>query len=217
LDLLAPVSHYCERLGPGLFAEPLNAMSNLGFFIAGGWLLQRDPAEAPGYSRRLAALILLIGLASLSFHTFANVGTEILDSLFIAVYVLCFVVCYFHHFLNWPWPRAALLATPGFALFGWLVTAPFPAGALNGSVMYLPALAGVALMAVYTLTRRQAGGLQLALAAAIFSIALFLRSEDRAWCLSLPMGTHWIWHCLNAITLTLVTLSLDRADGKADS
>jgi len=25
---------YCERLGPGLWAEPINASSNLTFFIA---------------------------------------------------------------------------------------------------------------------------------------------------------------------------------------
>jgi len=44
----------------------------------------------------------------------------------------------------------------------------------------------------------------------IFLVSLALRTMDRAWCLSLPIGTHWLWHCLNAVTLTLVTLSLDR-------
>ncbi|MDR3417346.1 MAG: hypothetical protein P4L83_14270 [Nevskia sp.] len=208
MDLSAPIRQYCERLGPGLWAEPLNAVSNLAFLLAAAWLLSRPSRQAPAYARVLAVLLFLIGLGSLSFHLFATAGTEILDVLFIALYVLFFVACYFRRFGAWPW-WAALLAMPGFVVFGALVMAPFPQGALNGSVGYLPALAGLVLMAGYLLAKRRRGGGPLAAAAAIFLVSLYLRTEDRAWCLSLPIGTHWLWHCLNAGTLTLVTLSLD--------
>ena len=39
------VSRWCERVQPGLFHEPVNALSNLGFMVAGLlmlWLLGRD-------------------------------------------------------------------------------------------------------------------------------------------------------------------------------
>ena len=32
---------YCERVGPGLWAEPVNALTNAAFFLA-GWLLWRN-------------------------------------------------------------------------------------------------------------------------------------------------------------------------------
>ena len=33
------VSRWCERVQPGLFYEPVNALSNLGFMVAGFWML----------------------------------------------------------------------------------------------------------------------------------------------------------------------------------
>ena len=105
--------------------------------------------------------------------------------------------------------RAAALALPGFWLFSRLLTLPFAPGALNGSVNYLPPLAALLLMGLALLAMRRPEGARLLAAAAVFAVSLFLRTVDRAWCLELPVGTHWLWHCLNAVTLALVTLSLD--------
>lgn len=38
----APLDDYCERLGIGLWAEPLNASSNAAFLIAAGVILLRQ-------------------------------------------------------------------------------------------------------------------------------------------------------------------------------
>ena len=210
LDLSAPVDLYCERLGPGLLAEPLNALSNLAFLGASLWLLLRPGAGgSPWYGRVLAALIFLIGLGSLSFHLFATFGTEILDVLFIGLFIYFFVACFFRHFPGWPW-WSALLTLPGFVGFSKLVEMPFARDALNGSVGYLPPIAALLLMALYLLATRRAGSGKLAVAAVIFLVSLTLRTMDQAWCPSLPIGTHWLWHCLNAVTLALVTLSFDR-------
>lgn len=40
MTLFAPLDIYCERTGPGLWAEPLGALSNLAFFVA-AWMLWR--------------------------------------------------------------------------------------------------------------------------------------------------------------------------------
>lgn len=210
LDLGTPVDLYCERLGPGVFAEPLNALSNLAFLGASVWLLLRPGAsDSPWYGRVLAALIFLIGLGSLSFHLFATFGTEILDVLSIGLFIYFFIACFFRHFPGWPW-WSVLLTLPGFAGFSKLVEMPFAKDALNGSVGYLPPIAALLLMALYLLATKRAGSGKLAAAAVIFLVSLTLRTMDQAWCLSLPIGTHWLWHCLNALTLTLVTLSFDR-------
>ena len=210
MDLAAPVDLYCERLGPGLFAEPLNALSNLAFLGASAWLLLRPGAAAsPRYGRVLAVLLFLIGLASLSFHLFATFGTEMLDVLSIGLFIYFFVTCFFRRHFAWPW-WLAVMAMPAFAGFSWLVEKPFAKGALNGSVGYLSPIAALLLMALALLATKRAGGGKLAAAAAIFLVSLTLRTMDQTWCLKLPIGTHWMWHCLNAVTLVLVTMSLDR-------
>lgn len=209
MDLSAPVDLYCERLGPGPTAEPLNALSNLAFLLAAVWLLLRArQAGSPPYARLLAAIIFLIGLGSLSFHVFATLGTELLDVLFIAVYVHLFVACYFRHFYGWGWWRAGI-ALLLFLLFNIWLAGAAPASTFNGSAGYLAPLAALLLMSIGLLATGRAGGAHLAAAAVVFLVSLYLRTMDLAWCPSLPIGTHWLWHCLNAITLTLVTLSLD--------
>lgn len=209
IDLSAPVDLYCERLGPGLSAEPLNAFSNLAFFAASAWLLLRaEAAQTPRYARLLAVEIFLIGLASLSFHVFATRGTEILDVAFIALFIYTYIACWFRHFAGWPW-GAALLPVVAYILLSLWVGLRFPPTLLNGSVAYLPPHFALLLMAIWLLSNRRPGGVKLAAAAGVFAVSLFLRTMDRAWCMDLPIGTHWLWHCLNAVTLVLVTLSLD--------
>ena len=57
---------YCERIGPGLLAEPVNALTNAAFFVV-AWLLWRDARRAGPLSpalRALLALVLAIGIGS---------------------------------------------------------------------------------------------------------------------------------------------------------
>ena len=63
------IDEYCERLAPGLWGEPLNALSNIGFFIA-AWLIWRTLAgrQRVGDLRALDILLFLVGLGSLAFH-----------------------------------------------------------------------------------------------------------------------------------------------------
>jgi hypothetical protein len=138
-----------------------------------------------------------------------RVWAEWLDVLFIGVYIYSFVVLFLRLQLGWRW-RAALLGIPAFWLFAQGLAALFPAGALNGSVSYLPALLALLLMTATLALRHQPGAGLLALAALAFSLSLVLRSEDLAWCATLPSGTHWLWHLLNALTLAAATDSLPR-------
>lgn len=71
---MGTVDLYCERLGPGLLAEPLNAITNLAFFIA-AWLLWRQSRIAgslTGGVILLLALLVAFGVGSSLFHTFAT-------------------------------------------------------------------------------------------------------------------------------------------------
>lgn len=217
-----PVDLYCERFGPGLFAEPLNAFSNLAFVAAGFWLLAIGlprlfaPRRTPWTLEVLAGLIVLIGICSGAFHTFATRWANALDVGSIALFIHFFVVCFAHHVLDLRW-SLAWIAAPAFWAFGVFVQAPFEPGAFNGSVVYFPALAGIAVMGAGLAAQRRDGAAMFGLAILVFTVSLTLRSVDLAWCSSWVWGTHWAWHSLNGLTLALVTLGLARSVIRPDT
>lgn len=208
------VDLYCERLGPGLGAEPLNALSNLGFILAGLFLLRRAMRRGePAAVQVLSVLLILIGLGSAALHTFATRWAELLDVAFIGVYIYWFVACYSRYRWASPW-WLALLSIALFHGFSALVMAPFEPTDFNGSVGYLPALAGLLIFGALSSWKNGfARAHCFFLAAAVFSVSLLLRTLDPELCTRWPYGTHWAWHLLNALTLTLTTLSISQSAG----
>ena len=84
MDWTAPVDGYCERLGPGLRAEPLNAVTNLAFLAGAFWLWPRMRGD--GAARVLCVSLALIGIGSGLFHTVAERWAGLADVLPILVY-----------------------------------------------------------------------------------------------------------------------------------
>lgn len=215
---MEPVDLYCERFGPGLWAEPLNALTNLAFVIAGvaiaAWLPRAfAPRAVPLHYHLLASLIALIGVCSAAFHFFATRWAATLDVASIALFIYAFVVCFAHEVLEVRW-SLAWIAAPAFWALGVFVMAPFTPDALNGSVDYLPALVGLALIASGLALRRRHGAKWFALAAAAFALSIALRSVDLAWCRNWVWGTHWAWHLLNAAVLSAAMVGLVRSRGR---
>jgi len=63
MDWFAPIDAYCERLGPGLLAEPLNALSNAAFFIAALWAARAGDRGATDASvKGYASMLKFLGL-----------------------------------------------------------------------------------------------------------------------------------------------------------
>ena len=44
-DAIGTISGWCERVSGGLFREPVNAVSNLGFVFVGLWILPSGPCS----------------------------------------------------------------------------------------------------------------------------------------------------------------------------
>lgn len=199
------VDAYCERLAPGLWGEPLNALSNLAFLLAAAVLWFRYRPERRS-TRVLVVLLALIGLGSLSFHTAATELTRVFDVLFIALFVFFYVVCFGHWFWGLPWPRAWLFA-PGLVLLG-VVLVPVSLLVPAGSGSYLAAGVALAGLAVALRFFGPAGTRDhwrvFAVAAAVFAVSLTLRTVDLGACAGLPSGTHYLWHLLNAVVLYVV-------------
>lgn len=83
-----PLDLYCERIAPGLWGEPFNALSNLAFFLAAHalWRRARGKGERDGDVTLLSLLVALIGVGSTLFHTFADTVTHRLDTTPILVF-----------------------------------------------------------------------------------------------------------------------------------
>ena len=74
MNWTAPVDIYCERLGPGFWAEPLNAVTNASFLIAAFicWRMAAARGRFHGMTRALILILATIGVGSFLFHTFAE-------------------------------------------------------------------------------------------------------------------------------------------------
>ena len=201
------VDEYCERLAPGLWGEPLNAVSNAAFLIASGLLVARlvRRGERRPVAWALPVTLGVVGLCSLAFHTVADTVTGALDSLSILVFILVAVVI----LARWGFGvRAgrAWLAAPAFVVAAVAVDVALAAVAGAGATLggYLPALLGLLGFAVALRSPT------LGVATAVFAVSLTARTLDAPLCDTWPAGTHFLWHCLNAVVLALVALVTDR-------
>ena len=238
---------YCERgLNPGFWAEPVNAITNLGFIVAALTalvLLYREPNHTRTITRHLLiALVFVIGVGSFLFHTFATRWAAIADVAPIGIFMLAYLVFALRRFAgaNIFWSLFGLAIFIGAMMAAgrlqcWDGQIGFnldlPPGArgvcLNGSVSYLPAWAAMILIGGYLtafasdrLARRRTGPLVLG-AGVIFTVSVAFRSLDLALCQTVtiggtPLGTHFMWHLLNALTLFLLLVAAIRHPSEAE-
>jgi hypothetical protein len=201
MDWFAAVDIYCERTAPGLLNEPLNAFSNAAFLIA-ALLATRAALRA---ARRdpflwiLIAIVYLVAAGSTAFHTFANRWSMIADVAPITAFIYGYFLFALRRFFSLGWFIAAALTLLFFAA-SWAFGGLFPAGALNGSIDYLPAFFALVALGVMPSPARRwllAGGL-------VFLVSLAFRTVDQTVCAWLPVGTHYAWHTLNAVLLFIL-------------
>lgn len=207
------LDNYCERLGPGLWDEPLNALTNLAFAAAavGVWLLVQRAGDRPQRwtVRTLAVIIFLVFLGSAAFHTTATRWGAIADTAFIAVFLLYYIVLFVRLFWDVPW-RAAWLAAPVFVGFTVLVALGADAVGIRGPGIYFAALIAVlGLGGSLRFSRRpelRPYGLEFVGVGLLFAVSLTMRTLDSPLCDDIPIGTHFLWHVLNACVLFWASL-----------
>jgi hypothetical protein len=83
-------------------------------------------------------------------------------------------------------------------------------GGLAAPAIYLAALTGMALFAALLTSRRDPDARTFWLVTALFAVSLTLRQLDGPICATLPVGTHFCWHLLNATVLGLLLLAAIR-------
>lgn len=218
MDWTAPIDIYCERLGPGLWAEPVNAMTNLAFplaALAGAVAARRAGLRQPALWA-LIVLAALIGVGSFLFHTHATPWAALTDVAPIWGFVLLYLVTFATRVaavrplplvLGSVLALAALIAATAAlrALLG-----PEAVAALNGSEQYAPALLALMVFAALLHHRRDPLAPHIAAATGVFALSLAFRTADAHVCTAVPLGTHFLWHLLNATVIGLLLLALVR-------
>lgn len=216
---------YCERgADPSFWGEPLNAVTNAGFIIAGivilAGLLRDQPPDRRALSWILAGLMLVIGVGSFLFHTVATRWASLADVIPILLFILAALYGIVRRCFGAPlW--LGLLALPAYFALTWGFTRAGGALGLDGGLVgYGPALLMLLLFGLALTIRGVAGGGYLMLAGLVFLCSLTLRTLDLPWCASVftlgdwRFGAHWAWHLLNAVVLYLVAFALIRRAGR---
>ncbi|MCJ2018183.1 MULTISPECIES: ceramidase domain-containing protein [unclassified Methylobacterium] len=213
MDWFEPVRAYCERTGGEFWAEPVNALSNAAFLIAAAAGARRAARTAPPDRAGLAlsGLVAIVGIGSFLFHTLAVFWSMLADVIPIALFIYAYLALALLRYLRVP-PIAVAGMTAAFALIGLSLTPVLNsltgrdvAVMSNGSIDYLPALLALFGMAAATIGRPEeritGTGRRLAGIGVLFLVSLTARTLDRSACTFLPIGTHALWHLLNAAVL----------------
>ncbi|MGL4439948.1 MAG: ceramidase domain-containing protein [Bosea sp. (in: a-proteobacteria)] len=216
MDLHQHIDLYCERTSSAFWAEPINAISNSGFILAAllGLWRWRQAGGRDWPALAMIVLVAMIGIGSFLFHTFANRWSLMADVIPIQLFMLGMFGLMLVRLVGWPvWTAllgalvflgTGLLAPRAAALLGLGDSAGAAFGYGTGLVAML-LLGGWAVL-MGSQPRADVGRWVLG-AALVFGGSLTARQLDVPLCDLLPMGTHFLWHALNAVTLGLLLVS----------
>ena len=200
MDLSKPIDIYCERLDIGIWAEPINAVTNVAFILAAiiMWLRCKNLVEG----KILSFLLFSIGCGSFLFHTYAQTWAALLDVTAILIFILTYIFVANRRFLVW----SKMVSLIGVILFFpyqlLLVSILSNIQFFGSSVQYIPV---AILIFIYSgLLRKSEPNLSrgLFIGAAILCLSIISRTVDEPLCSILSVGTHFVWHILNAIMLS---------------
>lgn len=194
-----PVDAYCERTGPDYWSEPVNALTNLAFVAAAVLVWPRVRAYPTG--RVLAVMLGVIGVGSWLFHTHANRLTGLMDVLPILAFILAYVFVATRDYFGARRWIAAVVAL-GFLPYAALLVPLFRmVPGLGSSAAYAPVPVLIFAYAWFLRRRLPPVARGLAIGAAVLVVSLTFRSLDGPVCGAVPLGTHFLWHLLNAVML----------------
>ncbi|MFM9939698.1 MAG: ceramidase domain-containing protein [Hyphomicrobiaceae bacterium] len=226
MSLTDKVFRYCERAqDPSFWAEPFNALSNVGFLLVATWAARRaikSSVAGPHHTlddtllASLIALAFAIGIGSFLFHTFATRWSRVADVAPIALFMIGYLGFALRVYLACTTRQILAAVTVFLAATAIAATISCPTQlssiatfsrepCLKGTMGYAPALMALILTGKL-LHRRHPAGRALLLAAGLFLTAMLLRWLDARSCsmsvlFGRPRGTHALWHLLNAATI----------------
>ena len=202
------VDLYCERITPGLLAEPLNLFSNASFFAAYFYTRRKyEINRLPRLLRLAHGLIFVIGVGSATFHATATMWGQLADMIPIALFVLTALFCYLKDYKKFAAPVIA-------AAYAWLFGMTYLCEkfinplVVNGSQTYFGVASTLGILAVDQWREKSPQRKYFAQAFLVFVLSLTFRSLDQAYCVINPLGFHFFWHICNGILIERIFCGL---------
>ena len=208
---------YCERTDFSFWSEPINALTNLGFVIAGVLVLTRHHG---GSQRKiLGALMILIGLCSFWFHTMASRISALADALSILLFATVFLGFHVRAVFKKSVMVSTLIAL-GFAVASFFFPQLWAVASgpkLNGGEAYFPYVITLIFLGWSLHNQADARWKIFAKATTLLMIALVFRTIDQPMCEMFPLGTHFLWHLTNSFLLYVVASSFENQQVRLQS
>ena len=189
---------YCERTDFGLWSEPVNALSNGAFLMAAVWAWPMT--RGLPLARAMAVMLAVIGLGSFLWHIHATRWAGLADVLPIFGFILLYLFAATRDYLGASGVLAGAVAAaflPYMLAFAWGLGMFVPG--IGANAAYLSVAVLIVVFGLYL--RRTATGQGLLVGAVILCISLGFRMLDGPVCDVFPLGTHFLWHILNAVML----------------
>ena len=200
MDWTRQLDGYCERLAPGFWAEPLNAVTNLAFIIAALIMWRRSIGVAP--ARLLCGWLFAIGLGSFLFHTFATPWAAMADVVPIFAFVVTYIVLVNRNLFGFSMLWSGVLTAVALPAAALIIPVVQQVPILQVSAGYMPVLF---LIVIYAVIFAWQGRVDIArgfaIGAGILFASLWARSLDLPMCGVFLQGSHLFWHCLNGLML----------------
>ncbi len=218
-NVLTYLDMYCERAGDmGAMGEPFNFITN-GFFIAAAVVAARALMRHPAMGKRtdiwlLILFLFAIGVGSGMWHLIPTQSTLLMDVIPIGLFINLYLISALRRLFQLPWWKVAAYWLV-YTAVGIVAQRTLPPDMLNGTVMYLPTYATIILMTVTLWRRDRAVGRIFASILLVWTASLFFRTVDMDVCTRFALGTHFLWHTLNAWVLWRLLMVLIHAPKRA--
>lgn len=196
---------YCERINNEYWAEPFNAITNVGFIIC-AIILVRVFKKYQGLIKNKPVILMLIflvfaiGIGSWLFHTHATRWAMLTDVIPIALFIILYTWHASRVFCEFSRIGAGIVT--GFVISAAILIPSVISGVPGAYIAAIAAMLGIGGY-VRLMTNRGVGN-RILFVAFVFMISLTFRQLDREVCAHMPIGTHFVWHILNSLVLFML-------------
>lgn len=198
-----PIPVYCEHSNLEFLAEPLNAISNIAFIFAGIGiyrLLIKSGIQKVEY-KAILILIFLIGIGSFLWHATRNLYTMLLDVVPVALSFTLIIYVLLSKLIGNKLIAlliAALLLPARFFISSFAST-DIISSLIRNAIIF----ATILVLVVWSFKKYGRVALEGLSVLAIYLLAISMRVMDLQICPTFNMGTHFLWHILNAVAVYL--------------
>tara|TARA_B100001057_G_C22712865_1_gene896520 strand:- start:269 stop:928 length:660 start_codon:yes stop_codon:yes gene_type:complete len=203
MEIDTQIFAYCERSSPFIWSEPVNTLSNLFFIFFGFFWFLKGKKNKDNDVIILSISLISIGICSFLYHLYASLIFGFLDVISIIVFSLMYFLIFNQNFFTLNKFKYFLLCFSFFlylTIFAYLVS--LIEFNINGSEYYFSLIFLLFFYYLIICFKHKDLNIVMLISIIILLFSIFLRSIDKEVCDNFYIGTHFIWHFLNAISLS---------------